>query len=64
MSWHDREHERLARSLHERHDLDPDVMTDTERRAKRRYDAYFAFETMPDPLLRLPGPGLVDDEQT
>ena len=29
------------------HDLLPDAMTDEERRAKRRYDAYFAFETMP-----------------
>lgn len=32
-----------------RHDLDPDAMTDEERRAKRRYDAYFVFETMPSP---------------
>jgi len=29
-----------------RHDLDPDAMTDEERRAKNRYDAYFVFETM------------------
>lgn len=32
-----------------RHDLDPDAMTDEERRAKRRYDAFFVFETMPAP---------------
>jgi len=29
------------------HDLDPDAMTEDERQAKRRYDAYFAFETDP-----------------
>lgn len=29
------------------HDLDPDAMTDEERRAKRRYHAYFTFETLP-----------------
>lgn len=29
-----------------RHDLDPDAMTDEERRAKKRYDAFFVFETM------------------
>jgi len=29
------------------HDLDPDSLTEEERRAKRRYDAYFAFETDP-----------------
>lgn len=28
------------------HDLDPDAMTEKERLAKRRYEAYFAFETM------------------
>lgn len=27
------------------HDLDPDAMTEKERLAKRRYEAYFAFET-------------------
>lgn len=32
-----------------RHDLDADAMTDAERRDKRRYDAYFVFETMPWP---------------
>ena len=31
------------------HDLDPDAMTDAERREKRRMDAGFAFETMPCP---------------
>jgi len=30
------------------HDLDPDAMTEEERLAKRRYDAYFAFETDPN----------------
>jgi hypothetical protein len=29
------------------HDLDPPAMTEAERRAKRRYEAGFAFETMP-----------------
>lgn len=29
------------------HDLDPDAMTERERLAKRRYEAYFAFETQP-----------------
>lgn len=29
------------------HDLDPDAMTESERLAKRRYEAYFAFETSP-----------------
>lgn len=28
-------------------ELDPDAMTDKERRAKRRYQAYFVFELMP-----------------
>lgn len=28
-------------------ELDPDAMTDEERRAKRRYDAFFVFEMMP-----------------
>jgi len=32
------------------HDLDPLAMTDDERRAKRRFEAFFAFETMPDLL--------------
>jgi hypothetical protein len=32
-----------------RHDLDPDAMTDAERRAKRRFEAGFVFETMPWP---------------
>lgn len=27
------------------HDLDPDAMTDAERRAKRCFEAAFAFET-------------------
>lgn len=30
------------------HDLDPDAMTEEERRAKRRFEAGFAFETMPE----------------
>jgi hypothetical protein len=30
------------------HDLDPDWLSEEDRLAKRRYDAYFAFETMPD----------------
>lgn len=30
------------------HDLDPGAMTEDERLAKRRYHAYFAFETDPD----------------
>lgn len=30
------------------HDLDPDWLSEDQRLAKRRYDAYFAFETMPD----------------
>lgn len=29
------------------HDLDPPAMTEHERLAKRRYHAFFAFETMP-----------------
>lgn len=29
------------------HDLDPDAMTEKERLAKRRFEAGFAFETMP-----------------
>jgi len=29
------------------HDLDPSAMTDEERRAKRRFEAGFAFETRP-----------------
>jgi hypothetical protein len=29
------------------HDLDPDAMTDMERRQKRMYEAGFAFETQP-----------------
>jgi hypothetical protein len=32
------------------HDLDPAAMTEEERRAKRRYQAGFAFETMPEKL--------------
>jgi hypothetical protein len=32
-------------------DLDPDAMTEKERLAKRRYQAYFAFETMPSSRL-------------
>jgi hypothetical protein len=35
--------------LRPRYDLDPDAMTDNERRAKRRFDAGFVFETMPWP---------------
>jgi len=31
------------------HDLDPGAMTEAERLAKRRYQAHFAFEMMPDP---------------
>lgn len=31
------------------HDLDPDAMTENERLAKRRFEAGFAFETMPEP---------------
>jgi hypothetical protein len=31
------------------HDLDPDAMTEDERLAKRRFEAYFVFETMPEP---------------
>jgi hypothetical protein len=38
---------RLAVSWHFRHDLDPDALTEKERLAKRRYDAFFVFETMP-----------------
>lgn len=30
------------------HDLDPDWLTEEQRLAKRRYQAYFAFEMMPD----------------
>lgn len=40
----------------ERHDLDPAAMTDAERRAKRRFDAFFAFETMPWPPADAPDP--------
>ncbi len=29
------------------YDLDPDAMTDDERLAKRRFQAYFVFEMMP-----------------
>lgn len=35
--------------LRPRYDMDPDAMTDAERRAKRRFDAGFVFETMPWP---------------
>lgn len=31
-----------------KHDLDPDAMTEAERLAKRRFEAYFAFETNPE----------------
>lgn len=31
------------------HDLDPDAMTDMERRAKRLFQAAYVFETMPWP---------------
>jgi hypothetical protein len=48
-------------SWHFRHDLDPDALTEKERLAKRRYDAFFVFETMP--LERTPAPGCIDDEQ-
>lgn len=33
-------------------DLDPPAMTEGERLAKRRYQAYFAFETGHDPVPR------------
>lgn len=33
------------------HDLDPPAMTEEERLAKRRFEAYFVFEMMPDPDL-------------
>jgi len=31
------------------HDLDPPSMTEEQRLEKRRYEAYFAFETQPRP---------------
>lgn len=31
------------------HDMDPDAMTEDERLAKRRFEAYFVFEMMPAP---------------
>ena len=33
------------------HDLDPPSFTEEERLAKRRYQAYHAFEQMPSPYL-------------
>lgn len=30
------------------HEMDPPAMTEGERLDKRRFEAYFAFETMPD----------------
>ena len=40
------------------HDLDPDAMTEEERLTKRRYEAGFAFETMPEPKTYEPDPTL------
>jgi len=34
------------------HDLDPVAMTEKERLEKRRFEAGFAFETMPEPEWR------------
>ena len=42
------------------HDLDPDAMTEDERLAKRRYQAGFAFETMPKSLLERFNTGTTD----
>lgn len=41
-----------------RRDLDPDAMTDRERRDKRCFDAAFVFGTMP-----WPPPGLDGDDE-
>ena len=35
-----------------KHDFEPGAMTETERLDKRRYQAYFAFEMSPEPLIR------------